>query len=104
MSHPNPWSSVLTSLEQQHGMLGAGAELVVPGSISNLGSGFDALSVAVQLYLRVRVVELLPDRVRVAGVIGVDALATAATTGRLLAHNYGPRDQAQVMQRLRGRP
>lgn len=41
-------------------MLGAGAELVVPGSISNLGSGFDALSVAVQLYLRVRVVELLP--------------------------------------------
>ena len=32
-------------------------EIVVPASISNLGPGFDALSVAVELYLRVRVVE-----------------------------------------------
>lgn len=32
-----------------------GREFVVPGSIANLGSGFDALAVAVQLYLRVRV-------------------------------------------------
>jgi len=37
-----------------------GPDILVPGSISNLGSGFDALSVAVQLYLRVRVVEILP--------------------------------------------
>jgi homoserine kinase len=37
------------------------AEIVVPGSVSNLGPGFDALSVAVQVYLRVRVVEVLPD-------------------------------------------
>ncbi|MBA3297344.1 MAG: hypothetical protein H0U19_10445, partial [Acidobacteria bacterium] len=37
-----------------------GPDIVVPGSISNLGPGFDALSVAVQLYLRVRVVEILP--------------------------------------------
>src|SRR5262245_66173115 len=36
-------------------------EIVVPGSVSNLGPGFDALSVAVQLYLRVRVVEVKPD-------------------------------------------
>ena len=36
-------------------------ELVVPGSISNLGAGFDTLSVAVELYLRVRVVEVLPE-------------------------------------------
>lgn len=35
-------------------------EIVVPGSTSNLGPAFDALSVAVDLYLRVRVVELLP--------------------------------------------
>lgn len=42
------------------GRLAAGSELVVPGSISNLGPGFDALSVAVQLYMRVRVVEILP--------------------------------------------
>jgi len=37
------------------------ADIVVPGSISNLGPSFDALSVAVQLYLRVRVVERLED-------------------------------------------
>lgn len=33
------------------------ADIVVPGSISNLGPSFDALSVAVQLYLRIQVVE-----------------------------------------------
>lgn len=37
-------------------------QIVVPGSTSNLGPGFDALSVAVDIYLRVRVLELLPDR------------------------------------------
>jgi homoserine kinase len=36
-------------------------EIVVPGSISNLGPGFDALSVAVDLYVRVRVLELMPS-------------------------------------------
>ena len=36
-------------------------EIAVPGSISNLGPGLDALSLAVQLYLRVRIVEVLPD-------------------------------------------
>ena len=33
-----------------------GREFVVPASIANLGAGFDALAVALQLYLRVRVV------------------------------------------------
>lgn len=37
---------------------GGRRSLVVPGSISNLGPGFDALSVAVELYLRVHVVEV----------------------------------------------
>jgi homoserine kinase len=37
------------------------ADIVVPGSISNLGAGFDALSVAVQLYLRLTVREVLPS-------------------------------------------
>jgi homoserine kinase len=32
------------------------SEIAVPGSIANLGPGFDTLAVAVQLYLRVRVV------------------------------------------------
>jgi homoserine kinase len=38
-----------------------GSEIVVPGSISNLGPGFDALSVAIQLYVRVRVVDVRPS-------------------------------------------
>jgi homoserine kinase len=37
------------------------ADIVVPGSISNLGPSFDALSVAVQLYLRIQVVERRDD-------------------------------------------
>jgi homoserine kinase len=36
-------------------------EIVVPGSISNLGPGFDALSVAVDVYLRLQILEVLPD-------------------------------------------
>ena len=35
-------------------------DIVVPGSISNLGPAFDALSVAVSVYLRIRVVEIMP--------------------------------------------
>ena len=35
------------------------ADFVVPGSTSNLGPGFDTLSVAVDLHLRVRVLEIL---------------------------------------------
>lgn len=34
--------------------------IVVPGSISNLGPAFDTLAVAVQLYIRVRIVEVRP--------------------------------------------
>jgi homoserine kinase len=40
----------------------AGRELVVvPGSVANLGSGFDTLGVAVQLYLRARIVDVQHD-------------------------------------------
>jgi homoserine kinase len=35
--------------------------IVVPGSISNLGPGFDALSVAVNVYLRLQILEVRPD-------------------------------------------
>jgi homoserine kinase len=38
-----------------------GQELRIPGSVSNLGPGFDALSVAVQVYLHVRIAQLRPD-------------------------------------------
>lgn len=37
------------------------AEIVVPASIGNVGSGFDALSVALQLYLRVRILDVSPS-------------------------------------------
>jgi homoserine kinase len=36
-------------------------EIRVPGSIANLGPGFDALSVAVQLYLQLRVIAIRPS-------------------------------------------
>jgi homoserine kinase len=38
-----------------------GQELRIPGSVSNLGPGFDTLSVAVQLYLALRVTAVRPD-------------------------------------------
>lgn len=36
-------------------------EIAVPGSSANLGGGFDTLAVAVQLYLRVRIVDVRND-------------------------------------------
>jgi homoserine kinase len=39
----------------------AGREIVVPGSIANLGPGLDTLGLAVALYLRVRVTEVIDD-------------------------------------------
>ena len=38
-----------------------GAEIVVPGSVANLGGGFDTLGVAVELYLRARIVDVRDD-------------------------------------------
>jgi homoserine kinase len=38
-----------------------GAEIVVPGSVANLGGGFDTLGVAVELYLRARIVDIRED-------------------------------------------
>lgn len=35
--------------------------MVVPGSVANLGGGFDTLGVAVQLYLRARIVDVRDD-------------------------------------------
>jgi homoserine kinase len=36
-------------------------EVIVPASVANLGSGFDTLGVAVQLYLRARITEVRDD-------------------------------------------
>jgi homoserine kinase len=41
--------------------IGAGDEVVVPASVANLGGGFDTLGVAVQLYLRARVIDVRDD-------------------------------------------
>ena len=38
-----------------------GSEVRVPGSVANLGGGFDTLGVAVQLYLRARIVDVRED-------------------------------------------
>lgn len=38
-----------------------GSEVRVPGSVANLGGGFDTLGVAVQLYLRARIVDVNDD-------------------------------------------
>lgn len=39
----------------------AAADVTVPASVANLGSGFDTLGVAVQLYLRLRIVDVRDD-------------------------------------------
>jgi len=36
-------------------------DVVVPGSVANLGGGFDTLGVAVELFLRARIVEIRHD-------------------------------------------
>lgn len=36
-------------------------EIIIPGSVANLGGGFDTLAVAVQIYLRVHVVDVRAD-------------------------------------------
>ena len=41
--------------------LRVGDEIVVPGSVANLGGGFDTLGVAVELYLRARIVDVHDD-------------------------------------------
>lgn len=50
------------SVTQARARIG-GAELAVPASAANLGPGFDALAVALNLYLKVRVTEILDGSV-----------------------------------------
>jgi homoserine kinase len=53
-------------------------EVRVPGSVANLGGGFDTLGVAVQLYLRATIVDIRDD----AGTRLVVRRSTPAVTGR----------------------
>jgi homoserine kinase len=51
-------------------------DIVVPASTANLGPGFDTLAVAVQLYTRVRIVEVLPSKPNVVETVFVDGTFT----------------------------
>ena len=44
-----------------HADAAVGDEIIVPGSVANLGGGFDTLGVAVELYLRARIVDIRDD-------------------------------------------
>ena len=54
-----------------------GSEVRVPGSVANLGGGFDTLGVAVQLYLRARIIDVKDD----GGAKLVVTKSTPAVTG-----------------------
>lgn len=56
-----------------------GGEVAVPGSVANLGGGFDTLGVAVQLYLRARIVSVRDD--------GGARLTVATSTPPVRGHN-----------------
>jgi len=51
----------LKTIETGRADAAVGEEIVVPGSVANLGGGFDTLGVAVELYLRARIVDVRDD-------------------------------------------
>lgn len=72
-------------------------DIAVPGSSANLGGGFDTLAVAVQLYLRVRIVDVRNDGgsrlevVRSAPAVGADnAIARGYATAARQAGGQAP--------------
>jgi homoserine kinase len=69
--------------------LAPGTEIVVSGSTSNLGPGFDALSVAVTVYLRLRVLDVWPgqpDRLEMEFASGAPAGENRIASGFRAAH------------------
>jgi homoserine kinase len=62
----------------EHADAVVGEEIVVPGSVANLGGGFDTLGVAVELYLRARIVDVSDD----GGTKLVVVRSTPAVAGR----------------------
>lgn len=70
-------------------------EVVVPASVANLGGGFDTLGVAVQLYLRARVVDVRDD--------GGSRLVVARSVPAVRGQNALERGFATLARRL-GRP
>jgi homoserine kinase len=85
-------------------------EIVVPGSISNLGPGFDALAVAIQLYLRVRVVEIraeAPDtlecRFPAGDLAGENRILTAFTRARAALGTPTPGVTVEILSEIPAR-
>ena len=70
-------------------------EVVVPGSVANLGGGFDTLGVAVQLYLRARILDVRDD--------GGARLVVASSTPPVRGHNALTRG-FELAARRTGRP
>jgi homoserine kinase len=65
--------------------------VVVPGSVANLGGGFDTLGVAVQLYLRARILDVSDT--------GAGTLTVAKSTPAVRGQNALERGYAAVAQR-----
>ena len=87
----------------------AGTEIAVPGSISNLGPSFDALSVAVQLYLRLQVLDVrtsAPDTIEWefvgAGPTGENLIETAYRLARARLGISAPGLRVRVSSELLG--
>jgi homoserine kinase len=74
------------------------SEIVVPASIGNVGPGFDAASVALQLYLRVRVLDVDTRRAD-----GDGTIAATFTTGEPVGGDGVERAFRVARQRI-GRP
>jgi homoserine kinase len=70
-------------------------DLVVPGSVANLGGGFDTLGVAVQLYLRVRIVDIRDD--------GASRLTVVHSTPPVRGKNAVERSFDAIVQRTGAR-
>jgi homoserine kinase len=66
-------------------------EIVVPGSTANLGGGFDTLGLALQVYLRVRILEVRDD--------GGSRLDVVASTPPVKGRNAVERAFAAMVQR-----
>jgi homoserine kinase len=82
-------------------------EIVVPASISNLGPGFDALAVAVQLYLSLRITDVRPEApgdVEMVFVddppIGDNRIATAFERARAQAGGQPPGLRVEVRSEI----
>lgn len=70
-------------------------DVVVPGSVANLGGGFDTLGVAVQLYLRARIVDIRDD--------GASRLTVVHSTPPVRGKNAVERSFEAIVQRTGAR-